>query len=155
MSNDKNSLIHIPTNVPILGRNPIIDVNEWVVVFSYGQKFIAKPKVEEGTQHNTLTMFIASLVDGVPLRCEDALDYTTPYRPVQTPRGVGITRDNIVAPVDTTSDTIPLFLMVTGGYLLADLQEVDKATYKKIIEETLGNRKEARVQQSSLGGASG
>jgi hypothetical protein len=148
-----NNLIKLPTNVPIIGRNPTINADEWVVVFSYGQKFLAKPKVPDGDQHNTTTVFLASLFDGVPLRCADALDYTTPYRPVQTPQGIGIARDNIVSPVDTTADEVPLFLMVTGGYLLVDLQEADKATYKRIIEETLGNRKEARTRQSPLGGA--
>lgn len=140
------------SNVHILGNAVTVDANEWLVVYSYNQKFIVKPVSKELT--TAADQLRVCLEQGSPLHCEDAIDYATPFRPVQTSQGIGVTRDNIVVPIDMAVDALRLYLIITGGYALSELQEHDRAAYKKVIEETLGNRKRARMGQSPLGGVS-
>lgn len=147
----KDRLIHLPKDLPIIGKNPTISADNWVVALSYGQKFMVELTPKGGK--SAAERLHQAMEAKTALVCDDALEYFTPLWPMNSAdNNPGIARNVIVMSVDVAVDVTPMLLTVTGGYALSELQEVDKDAYKVIIEEALGRRKEARGRRSTVGG---
>lgn len=130
--------------VHIIGETPIVDIDKWCVVSSYNLKYIVKLA-------NGFDDAKKAITENTILVCEDALKYDTPLRPIQTPQGLSITQDNIVAPVDIMSGDVKLRMVVTSCYPFETSE--DKERYKNFIEATLHSRKEqAAAERRSRGG---
>lgn len=131
--------------------NQELNIDEWAVVSSMGGRYLGRVVLPLPNATHMPSAVRDIMRAGNPISLQPAFDFLAPMRPVQTPDGkLAMQRDPIVAPVDFTVADMPVWVIPAAVYFCAEMKEVDKRTYKDLVQGGLRTTMSARAQQSGI-----